>query len=177
MNDVSNAFELGKEALTRGDLPSAVLCFEAAAKQKPDSAEIWQYLGTTLAENEQDPKAIPALKRCTELEPTNLAAIMALSVCYTNENYTNLACHTLVNWLEHHPTYRQFVPANYKYDASIPLFMSQEQHKQVLDMFMSAVRANPQQVDYELQCGLGVLFNLSSERSSTRKRVPDINIV
>ncbi|CAB0008659.1 unnamed protein product [Nesidiocoris tenuis] len=95
MRDMEDALRLGQEKLKIGDLPSAVLCFEAAASQSPDNALAWQLLGITQAENEQDPQAIAALKKCISLDPTNLTALMALSVCYTNENYQNQACRAL----------------------------------------------------------------------------------
>ena len=49
----------------------------------------------TLAENEQDPGAITAYKRCLALEPSNLVAIMGLAVSYTNESYQLQACQAL----------------------------------------------------------------------------------
>lgn len=50
--DVENPLEKGKAFLEQGDIPSAVLCFEAAVKQTDDNAEAWKLLGTTQAENE-----------------------------------------------------------------------------------------------------------------------------
>lgn len=53
MQNETNAFALGQEKLRQGDLPSAILYLEAAAKQEPDNAEVWLSLGISLAENEQ----------------------------------------------------------------------------------------------------------------------------
>ncbi|XP_072378561.1 peroxisomal targeting signal 1 receptor isoform X1 [Diabrotica undecimpunctata] len=163
MADIPQPLERGKQFLAEGDFPSAVLCFEAAAKQEPQNAEAWLLLGTTQAENEQDPSAIPALNRCLLLDNSNLKALMALAVSYTNESYYNQACQMLLNWLKYNPKYQELVPPNLKLSGQVTSLLVQNDHKIIQDLFIKAAQRNPQQIDYEVQCGLGVLFNLTGE--------------
>ncbi|XP_017766590.1 PREDICTED: peroxisomal targeting signal 1 receptor isoform X2 [Eufriesea mexicana] len=168
MKSLPNALEEGKKRLEAGDLPSAILCFEAAVQQDENNSEAWLLLGKTQAENEQDPLAISALKRCLNLDPANVAALMALAVSYTNESYQNQACVTLKEWLLKNEKYKHLSiqkpnsEQNSKSNVSSILF--NDVHEEVKNLYIQAARINPlNEIDPDVQCGLGVLFNLSNE--------------
>ncbi|KAG8298325.1 PEX5- protein [Homalodisca vitripennis] len=165
MTDLPDAVAEGQKRLAAGDIPSAVLCFEAAVKTDPSNQLAWQLLGVTQAENEQDPQAIAAFKQCLELDPNNLTALMGLAVSYTNENFDHHACRALKDWLRVNPKYSDLVPQ----DDTLKLggqsmLTTMDLHKEVCDKFISAARRNPQDIDPDVQCGLGVLFNLTNEQ-------------
>ncbi|XP_014246728.1 peroxisomal targeting signal 1 receptor isoform X2 [Cimex lectularius] len=175
MKEVADPLAEGRKKLEAGELPSAVLCFEAAVLKEPENPLAWQLLGTTQAENEQDPQAISALKKCLSLEPSNSVALMSIAVCYTNENFQNQACRALKEWIRLNEKYADLVPPTVTQQNPTwnppfhPLYgissiLSRELHESVKTMFLEAARRNPTGViDADVQCGLGVLYNLSME--------------
>lgn len=166
MSNVENAFEKGKAFLAQGDIPSAVLCFEAAVKQDPENPEIWELLGFSQAENEKDPNAIAALNKALSFNPNNMPVLMALAVSYTNESMQNQALKMLVKWMKCNPKYEALVPPQMLQAQESPLassLMGGPSLQDVQDLYIKAVQTAPTEIDADIQEALGVLFNLSSE--------------
>lgn len=159
MLENKNALEIGKEKLKMGDIPGAVLCFEAAVQQQFDSAEAWFLLGSTQAENEQDPLAITALKKSLEIDPRQSEAYITLAATYTNENLPKHAMLALYDWLKASPNYSDLLPQ----DIDPQKLEMKELESYVKDLYLKAAQLHPEQVDPDVQNALGVAFNVSQE--------------
>ncbi|KAK2822972.1 hypothetical protein Q5P01_023037 [Channa striata] len=170
--DWPNAFAEGQEKAREGDLNTAVLLLEAAISQDPQDSEAWQVLGMTQAENENEQAAIVSLQRCLQLHPHNLAALMALAVSFTNSSMQREACDALRRWIIHNPRYKHLVldhksprrgsPAT-PHRGPITSAPARSELQEVLLLFQEAALLNLDCLDPDLQTGLGVLFNLSSD--------------
>jgi peroxin-5 len=169
MLNIENALEKGKTFLKDGDIPSAVLCFEAAVQQESENAEAWELLGMSQAENEKDPNAIVALKKSLELNSSNLKVLMALAISYTNESYQNQALKMLNQWMQVNPKYTNlYNSARGQTEGVEDLATSRIRGMELentQELFLRAVQLNAEssEFDVDVQEALGVLFNLSSE--------------
>ncbi|XP_026869337.1 PEX5-related protein isoform X3 [Electrophorus electricus] len=168
--DWPNAFEEGLRKAREGDLPNAVLLLEAAILQDPQDSEAWQVLGTTQAENENEQAAIVSLQRCLELHPNNLQALMALAVSMTNTGMKQEACEALLGWLKHNQKYKHLLkncthlhssPGHHRLSHASP--DACPLLPEVKELYVEAAQENPDRIDPDLQTGLGVMYNLSSE--------------
>nr|XP_043872458.1 PEX5-related protein-like isoform X2 [Solea senegalensis] len=167
-----NAFAEGQAKSREGDLNAAVLLLEAAILQDPQDHEAWQLLGKTLAENENEQAAITSLQRCVELHPNSLEALMALAVSFTNIGLQQEACDSLRRWISHNPRYKHLVLVHRSPLQGSPATPRRDPHtltppraelQDALLLFQEASQENVDSVDPDLQTGLGVLFNLSSD--------------
>lgn len=161
LREVPNPFEEGVRKLEEGDIPSAVYLFEAACQQNDNHVMAWQYLGTTQAENEHDPAAILALKKCLQLDPGNLTAMMALAVSYTNESFHNEACNMLKKWIKTKPEYTHLVnessePPGDPLSSShlLTSICTSSKYEEVRDLFLKAARMSPSALDPDVQAGI-----------------------
>ncbi|KAL1917290.1 uncharacterized protein VTP21DRAFT_4946 [Calcarisporiella thermophila] len=138
-----------------GSLSEAAMAFEAAVQRDMHNAEAWGWLGNAQAQNEKEIPAIRALERAVQEDENNTTALMTLAVSYTNEGYDHRAYLTLERWLR----------AKYPHLITEPVqppTSSFETHARVTDMFLQAARSG-EQMDPEVQVGLGVLFYGSAD--------------
>jgi tetratricopeptide (TPR) repeat protein len=155
-----NPFDEGMRIMHEGgNLSLAALAFEAAAQKDPTHTDAWVMLGSAQAQNEKESPAIRALEQALKLDPNNLQALMGLAVSYTNEGYDSTAYRTLERWLS--TKYPQIIsPNDLTPDGDIGFTDRHQLHEKVTNQFIEAAQLSPngEQMDPDVQVGLGVLF-------------------
>lgn len=162
---VNNPFEEGVKIMREGgNLSLAALAFEAAVQKDPQHVQAWTMLGSAQAQNEKELPAIRALEQALKIDANNLDALMGLAVSYTNEGYDSTSYRTLERWLS--VKYPQIInPNDVSSDADLGFTDRQLLHDRVTDLFIQAAQLSPsgEQMDPDVQVGLGVLFYCAEE--------------
>lgn len=86
-----------------GVLSEAALALEAAAAREPGCVAAWVLLGRTHAENDDDPRALAALRAALAVDPANREVLLALGVSATNELDGRAAVGYVAAWLRTAP--------------------------------------------------------------------------
>ena len=161
-SDTVNPFEEGQIIMREGgNLSLAALAFEAAITKQPEFVDAWVALGQAQAQNEKEIPAIRALEHALKLDTNNLDALMGLAVSYTNEGYDSLAYRTLERWVGvKYPSLGVQPYDSRDDDEQIGFTDRHVLHEKVTQLFLQAAQMNPsgQDVDVDVQVGLGVLF-------------------
>lgn len=155
-----NPFDEGVRIMREGgNLSLAALAFESAVQQDPQHLQAWAQLGNAQAQNEKETPAIRALEQALKLDPTNLPALMGLAISYTNEGYDATAYRTLERWLA--TKYPQIItPGEIPPETDMGFTDRHLLHERVTALFIRAAQLSPngEQMDPDVQVGLGVLF-------------------
>jgi peroxin-5 len=142
-------------------LADSILALEAKTQLNPDDAKTWEQLGLKQQENEQDAAAITALEKAVSLDPTCMDAWMALAVSYTNEHCRMDAFNCLEQWIHNSDTYKQILDGEMLGKNHSD---QEKRHAYITDLFLKAARFAPgEEMDADVQVGLGVLFHMSEE--------------
>ncbi|KAI8825004.1 uncharacterized protein EV422DRAFT_241169 [Fimicolochytrium jonesii] len=137
------------------NLTETILVLEAAVQKDATNSRAWYELGIRQQENENDVAAIAALREAVRHDPGLLDSWIALSVSYTNENARADAYDALESWIANNPKYSH-IAARSREDTS--------PHETIANMYIEAARqGGAQELDADVQVGLGVLFNISEE--------------
>lgn len=143
-----------------------VLKVEAAVQHDPYNGRAWYELGVRQQSNERETKAVQALRRCLELDPSHLPAWLALAVSYTNESNRMGTYNAVREWALRNPDprYSEVVKAwkdKSSESGSVNFY-------RLVDLLIDMVRASGgtvQEVDADVQVALAVLLNTLEDYS------------
>lgn len=133
---------------------------EAAVQRDPSDASAWYELGVKQQENEREQKAIKALRRAVELDPTHLPTYIALAVSYTNDNNRPGTYQVIREWVQRNETY---VNAVKEYEAANPEVEGvgyADKFNSLIQCLISMARSDTSgAVDADIQIAIAVLLN------------------
>lgn len=141
-------------------LADAIMALEAKVQLNPEDAKTWEQLGLKQQENERDAAAITALEKAVSIDANCLDAWLALAVSYTNEHCRMDAYNCLEQWIANSPKYKHILQEKLGQNYTNEV----KRHNYITQLFLEAARTAPgEEMDADVQVGLGVLFNMSEE--------------
>ncbi|KAF8348320.1 hypothetical protein F5887DRAFT_953120 [Amanita rubescens] len=156
----SSRFQMTQQSM----IERSVLELEAAVQRDMNNTMAWYHLGIKQQENEREHKALQALKRAVELNPSHLPSWLALAVSYTNDNNRTGTYDSILEWITRNEKYK---------DALLPLRAQilndsgaslAKRYEGLINGLIAMARSNnDDQIDADIQIALAVLLNSNEE--------------
>ncbi|KAJ8469165.1 hypothetical protein ONZ45_g16981 [Pleurotus djamor] len=129
-----------------------------------NNATAWYELGVKQQENEREQKALEALKRAVELDPTHLPTWLALGVSYTNDGDREGAYTAIKGWVERNQTYEAVVQQWKANNPESPEATLVERFNRLIPCLIAMATSSANgQVDADVQIALAVLLNTNED--------------
>lgn len=134
-----------------------------------NNAGVWYELGVKQQENEREHKALQALQRAVELDPTHLPAWLALAISFTNDNDRQGTYNAINEWVTRNEQYKDAV-TQFRSQTSMGNNMSLvEKYSQLIQCLITMARSSAsEEIDADIQIALAVLLNTNEVSVSPR---------
>lgn len=120
----------------------------------------WFELGVKQQENEREQKAIQALQRAVELDPSHLPSYLALAVSYTNDSNRQGTYDAVREWVEQNDKYRSAVQQFRFQNPERADASSSERFGRLIQCLIAMARSDVgEAIDADIQIALAVLLN------------------
>ena len=128
-----------------------------------ENATAWFELGVKQQENEREYKALQALERAVELDPSHLPAWLALAISYANDSNRRGTYDAIYNWVsrntKYQDTFQKYFFAPNATSSSVSS-SSAERNSQLIQCLITMARSNISgEIDADIQVALAVLLN------------------
>ncbi|KAL0578750.1 hypothetical protein V5O48_003248 [Marasmius crinis-equi] len=136
----------------------SVLELEALVQRDPQNAQGWFELGVKQQENEREQKALAALQRANELDPSYLPTWLALAISHTNDGDRVNAYDAVKQWVvrnERHRAAAQEYLQRFPEPRDAPI---KEKFIHICQCLISMAQRSADDLDADIQIALGVLF-------------------
>ncbi|KAG7098755.1 hypothetical protein E1B28_000664 [Marasmius oreades] len=136
----------------------SVLELEAAVTRDPTNAHAWFELGVKQQENEREQKALAALQRANELDPSHLPTWLALAISNTNDGNRVGAYDAVKQWIvrnERHKAAAQKYLQRFPEPRDAPI---KEKFIHICQCLINMAQASADDLDADIQMALGILF-------------------
>ena len=120
----------------------------------------WFELGVKQQENEREQKALQALQRAVDLDPSHLPSWLALAISHTNDNNRFGTYTAIREWVDRNKNVKNVVTNYYAENPLSPTATMVEKFTHLINCLIAMVRSDVSgEVDADTQIALAVLLN------------------